>query len=113
MRKKVKGKLYYLAKSAKSRMRNYNREKSVFEQISYAKASLNTEEQELYMRVCKILSSDRIVIDPIKELVDSKYYNSLSIEGKQKYIFNLSEKYKELKSRYEKEHEEYANVSNI
>lgn len=113
MRKKIKGKLYFLAKDAKTRMRNYNKERSIFEQVSYVK-TYNTHEQELYNRVCKLLGSDNIVINPIKELIDNKYYNSLSLEGKQRYIFDLSEKYKEMKSRYEREHDSsYLRVSNI
>lgn len=113
MRKKVKGKLYFLAKDAKSRMRNYNKEKSIFEQIPYAKACFGVREQELYEKVCRLLDRDEVVINPIKELVDYKYYNALSLEAKQKYIFDLSEKYKLMKIRYEKEHENLANVSNI
>ncbi|MBQ9795551.1 MAG: hypothetical protein IJW36_01135 [Clostridia bacterium] len=113
MRKKVKGKLYYLARDAKARMKNYNREKSIFEQIPYAKACFGVHEQELYEKVCKILEKEEIIINPIKELVDYKYYNSLSLEAKQKYIFDLSEKYKLMKLRYEKEHETLARVSNI
>ena len=87
MRKKIKGKLYFLAKDAKTRMKNYNREKSIFEQVPYIKACLNKQEQEMYERVCKILSSDNIIINPIQELVDTKYYKTLSLEAKQKYIF--------------------------
>ncbi len=102
MRKKIKGKLYFLARDAKTRMRNYNKEKSIFEQMSYVKV-YNAHEQELYNKVCKLLDSDTIVINPIKELIDNNYYNSLSLEGKQKYIFELSEKYKEMKARYERE----------
>ena len=113
MRKKVKGKLYFLARDAKSRMKNFNKEKSIFEQIPYAKACFGVHEQELYERVCKILDREEVVINPIKELVDYKYYNTLSIEAKQKYIFDLSEKYKIMKLRYEKEHEILAKVSNI
>lgn len=113
MRKKVKGKLYFLAKDAKSRMRNYNKEKSIFEQIPYAKACFSVQEQELYNKVCKLLDKQEVIINPIKELVDYKYYNTLSIEAKQKYIFELSEKYKLMKLRYQKEHELYAKVSNI
>lgn len=113
MRKRIKGKLYFLAKDAKSRMRNYNKEKSIFEQIPYAKACFGVHEQELYDKVCKLLDRDEVVINPIKELVDYKYYNTLSLEAKQKYIFDLSEKYKTLKIRYEKEHEILAKVSNI
>ncbi len=112
MRKKVKGKLYFLAKDAKTRMKNFNRDKSIFEQIPYAKACFGVKEQELYERVCKILSSDDVVINPIQELVDNKYYNTLSKqEDKQKYILDLSEKYKEMKLRYEREN--LAKVSNI
>ena len=113
MRKKVKGKLYFLAKDAKTRMKNYNREKSIFEQIPYAKACFGVQEQELYERVCKLLSRDDVVINPIQELVDTKYYSTLTLEAKQKYIFDLSEKYKEMKLRYEREHERFAKVSNI
>lgn len=113
MRKKIKGKLYFLAKDAKSRMRNYNKEKSIFEQIPYAKACFGVHEQELYERVCKLLNRDEVVINPIQELVDYKYYNTLSLEAKQKYIFDLSEKYKEMKARYYLEREQLANVSNI
>ena len=105
MRKKIKGKLYFLAKDAKARMRNFNKEKSIFEQIPYAKACFGVQEQELYERVCKLLEKDEIIINPIQELIDNKYYNSLSLEAKQKYVFELSEKYKQMKLRYIQEHE--------
>ena len=113
MRKKVKGKLYFLAKDAKNRMRNFNKEKSVFEQISYAKACFGVYEQALYERVCKLLDKEEIVINPIQELIDYKYYNSLSLEAKQKYVFELAEKYKQMKLRYIQEHEHYAKASII
>ena len=113
MRKKVKGRLYFLAKDAKTRMRNFNKEKSIFEQIPYAKACFGVQEQELYNKVCRLLESDEVVVNPIKELVDYKYYNSLNLDAKQKYIFELSEKYKSMKLRYEKEHDMLAKVSNI
>ena len=113
MRRKIKGKLYFLAKDAKIRMRNFNKEKSIFEQIPYAKACFGVREQELYERVCKLLEREDVVINPIQELVDRKYYNTLTLDAKQKYIFELSEKYKEMKSRYEIEHKQFAQVSNI
>lgn len=104
MRKKVKGKLYFLARDAKMRMKNYNKEKSIFEQIPYAKTCLGEKERDLYLRVCKILDREDVVINPIQELVDRKYYDSLSLESKQKYIIDLTEKYKSLKTRYIQEH---------
>ena len=78
MRKKVKGRLYFLAKDAKTRMRNFNKEKSIFEQIPYAKACFGVQEQEPYNKVCRLLESDEVIVNPIKELVDYKYYNSLN-----------------------------------
>ncbi len=112
MRKKVKGKLYFMARDAKNRMRNYNKEKSVFEQMPYTKA-FSVQDQELYERVCKMLGSEQVIINPIQELVDKKVYNTLSLEAKQRYIFDLSEKYKEMKSRFEREQEECNRMSNI
>ncbi|MBE7076573.1 MAG: hypothetical protein E7374_01630 [Clostridiales bacterium] len=111
MRKKVKGKLYLLARDAKKRMKNYNRERSIFEQIPYTKVCFTEQDQDLYAKVCKLLSNDNVVINPIKELVDNKYYDSLTLEQKQKYIFDLSEKYKVMKSRYEQERESRKVVS--
>ena len=113
MRRKVKGRLYLLARDAKSRMRNYNKEKSIFEQIPYAKACFGVHEQELYLKVCKILQSEEVVVNPIKELIDYKYYNTLPLQAKQKYIFDLAEKYKILKERFEKEQENIARVSGV
>lgn len=113
MRKKIKGKLYYLAREAKKRLINYNHKKSVFSQLPYGKLTFNEHDQELYERVKKLLSRDEIVINPIQELMNKKYYESLSLDGKQKYISDLSEKYKELKLRIEREQDDFANVSNI
>ena len=112
MRKKIKGKLYYLARDAKARMRNYKK-RSVFEQLPYGKLTFSAQDQELYERVKKILSREEIVINPIQELMNKKYYDSLSMDGKQRYISDLSEKYKQLKLRFEKEQEEFASASNM
>jgi hypothetical protein len=101
--KKTKGTLYLLARQAKTRMRNYSKEKSIFENMQYIN-SYNEQDQILYKKICKMLDEDRIVINPIKELIDKKYYDSLSLEAKQKYIFDLSDKYREMKERYIKEH---------
>ena len=113
MKRKIKGKLYFLARDAKCRLKNYNKEKSIFEQMPYAKISFGEHEQELYNRVCRLLQSEEVVINPIQELIDRKYYNSLSLEAKQKYISDLSEKYKEMKIRYQREHDDFAQTSII
>lgn len=105
---KKAGVLYNLARQAKYRLKNYN--KSV-QYLSYAKLAYNEQDQILYKKICKMLEEDRIIINPINELMDKKYYDTLSVEGKQRYIFDLSDKYKEMKDRYLKE-QRFSQVSN-
>ena len=98
---KKAGVLYNLAKQAKHRMKNYN--KGGVHQLSYSKLAYSDKDQELFKKVCKMLEEDRIIINPITELIDKKYYETLSIESKQRYILNLSEKYREMKERFDRE----------
>lgn len=98
---KKSGVLYNLAKQAKRRMKNYN--KGGIQHLSYAKLAYSDKDQLLYKKVCRMLEEDRIIINPINELIDKKYYDSLSIESKQRYILDLSEKYREMKERFDRE----------
>ncbi|MBQ7880432.1 MAG: hypothetical protein IJ358_01130 [Clostridia bacterium] len=98
---KKSGVLYNLAKQAKRRMKNYN--KGGLQHLSYAKLAYSDKDQLLYKKVCKILEEDRIIINPISELIDKKYYDTLSLESKQRYILDLSDKYREMKERYDRE----------
>lgn len=98
---KKTGVLYNLAKQAKSRMKNYN--KGGLQRLSYAKLAYSDKDQMLYKKVCRMLDDDRIIINPINELIDKKYYDTLSIESKQRYILDLSDKYRQMKERYNRE----------
>lgn len=98
---KKSGVLYNLAKQAKRRMKNYN--KGGIQHLSYAKLACSDKDQLLYKKVCRMLEEDRIIINPINELIDKKYYDSLSIESKQRYILDLAEKYREMKERFDRE----------
>lgn len=98
---KKTGVLYNLAKQAKRRMKNYNN--GGIQHLSYAKLAYSDKDQALYLKVCKMLDEDRIIINPINELIDKKYYNTLSIESKQRYILDLSDKYRQMKERYDRE----------
>ena len=98
---KKAGVLYNLAKQAKRRMKNYNN--GGIQHLSYASLAYSDKDQVLYNKVCKLLDEDRLVINPINELIDKKYYETLSIESKQKYILDLSEKYRQMKDRYDRE----------
>ena len=99
---KKSGALYNLAKQAKRRMKNYS--KGGIKHLPYAKLAYSDKDQLLYNKVCRMLDEDRIIINPINELIDKKYYDTLSIESKQRYILDLSDKYKEMKDRYDREH---------
>lgn len=100
---KKAGALYNLAKQAKRRMQNYS--KGGISRLSYSKFAYSEQDQILYKKICNMLSNeqDKIIINPINELIDKKYYDTLTIEGKQKYIFDLSDKYKQMKERFYKE----------
>ena len=98
---KKTGVLYNLAKQAKRRMKNYNN--GGLQQLSYAKLAYSDRDQLLYKKVCRMLNEDRIIINPINELIDKKYYDTLSFESKQRYILDLSDKYRQMKERYDRE----------
>ena len=61
------------------------------------------KDEELYVKVCRILDSDEITTNPIGQLMDKQEYDLLDEFGKQRYILQLSGKYRELKERYYKE----------
>ena len=69
----------------------------------------NKEDEKLYLKVKEILEENEDVINPIGRLVDSNKYQKLSNNDKERYIFNLAEKYKEMKKRFERE-KEFSNV---
>ncbi|MCH5157581.1 MAG: hypothetical protein J1F33_00140 [Clostridiales bacterium] len=60
-------------------------------------------EEKLYRRVCEILDSDETAINPIGQLIDGEVYSSLDAAGKQRYVLELSTKFRELRERYIRE----------
>ena len=59
-----------------------------------------TEDEKLYERVCHILDENEDVTNPIGRLVEHAEFDVLDDGGKQRYILELSAKYRELKERY-------------
>ena len=101
-----------LAKQAKNRLskRNYfngKGEKSVMGNNYFAEYKLvlinSKEDEKLYSKVKEILSENEDAINPIGKLVDKTKFNNLSENDKERYIFNLAEKYREMKKRFERE----------
>lgn len=67
------------------------------------KFNQNNEEDLLYERVVTLLSSDDVVLNPIKSLIDHAEYDNLSESEKECYILKLTERYNEIKQKYDKE----------
>ena len=120
-----KSNLYNLAKMAKDRLKKNTYDKggmsishtsvSAFEKYiqqnktmekkhTEKKIVVNSYEEELYKKVCEILSSGKGLQNPVVELMDKGMFKNLDTEGKQHYINTLNAKYKALKDRYYKEH---------
>ena len=53
-------------------------------------------------KVYELLSKNEDCINPLKELSDSKIFKNLSEEEKQRYIFELSERYNRAREKYYK-----------
>lgn len=64
---------------------------------------VKTEDEEFYLKVKNVLDLYGDVSDALGRLTDKDYYNSLSYEAKQRYMLELSNKYRIAKERYYKE----------
>ncbi len=65
--------------------------------------SYDEETEKFYLKVKNILDDVGEVSDIIGRLTDKKYYETLTYEQKQRYILELSEKYRVAKNRYYEE----------
>ncbi len=61
------------------------------------------KDEKLYVKVKDILERDENTTNPIGQLVDRTVYDSLDEANKQRYILELSAKFRELRERYYKE----------
>ncbi len=116
-----------LAKEAKRRMKNGFWEQNK-DKIGYMKAKAKSEgiesskivkyyqtnvireikpkkdeNEKFYKKVKSILDSVGEVSDIIRRLIDTEAYNALPYDRKQKYIMELSQKYREALVRYKRE----------
>ncbi len=65
--------------------------------------SASAHDEKMYEKVCAILDCDEIALNPIGQLIDNQVYGALDSAGKQRYILELSNKFRELKERYYRE----------
>ena len=72
---------------------------------SYARFTdtATSRDEKMYKKVCAILDRDEATINPIGQLIDNEIYSTLDAAAKQRYILELSNKFRELKDRYYRE----------
>lgn len=63
------------------------------------------KEDEFYLRVKELLTTEGEVSDAIGRLTDREYYETLSYEEKQRYNLSLSERYLRALERFRRENE--------
>jgi len=61
------------------------------------------EDERLYKKVCAFLASDIVVSNPIGLLLDKDKLNGLDEAAKNRYVLQMSNKYREMCERYNKE----------
>ena len=61
------------------------------------------KEEQFYCRVCDILERDENVTNPIGQLMDREEYERLDEANKQRYILELSKKFREMRERFYRE----------
>ena len=66
-------------------------------------ATTSAADEKMYRKVCDILDSSEITLNPIGQLIEREVYDGLDATGKQRYILELSEKFREMQERYYRE----------
>lgn len=61
---------------------------------------ITREDVKLYEKVKEILDENVDIINPISRLIDYKVYNQLDILNKERYLFDVVNKYKIYKEKY-------------
>ncbi len=103
----MKDDIQSVAKMAKARIKC-----GYWSQVKNEKLSIVKEieqiDNEMYEVVASIMQSDEVVINPLAKLMDIEYYNSLTEDGKNRYILELANKYVKLCQEYERRNKSIA-----
>lgn len=89
--------------SARQKVSEIQRAKLSREMNSVVNVTSANKDEELYQKVCSILDKDEDVTNPIGQLMDKEEYDRLDDGGKQRYVLELSGKFRELRERYYQE----------
>lgn len=85
-----------------ARMREFERENSRALGDDFAE-----RDEKLYRRVRDILDKNEDATDPIGQLMDREIFEKLDADNRQRYILELSAKFRELRERYYREKTKY------
>lgn len=64
---------------------------------------ITREDRKLYEKVKTMLDEEGDVTNPMARLIDYKIYNKLSPESRERYLFDMLDKYKKYKQKYNDE----------
>ena len=63
----------------------------------------DNKDNEIYSKVVKLLKSNTFTLNPIGQLIDHNEFDRLDKQAQQNYIIKLTDKYNEMRERYERE----------
>lgn len=102
-----------MAQMAKNRLRNKVRENDnkallkrdkfnvLFgEGVEIKSRIITKEDTRFYNKVKTMLDENEDIVNPISKLIDHKIYNKLDEQAKERYLFDVVEKYKTYKEKY-------------
>lgn len=72
-------------------------------QYEAAATALSPADEKMYKKVCDMLGSSEVTLNPIGQLIERDIYDGLDPAGKQRYILELSDKFRQLQERYRRE----------
>ena len=96
----MKNSIKDLAKQAKNRMR-----------VSGAPEDRSTlpdvarEEERVFRVVCRMMAENRVITDPIMQVVDPAKWRTLEGLARERYVLNISSVYLRQLDRYRREHQ--------
>jgi hypothetical protein len=103
---KSKSGLKILAADAKARLKNgfyKNNEQSIQSYQNFVKCGISgkrfNEEDRIFYDKVKAILEEGNVINPLTRLVDQEYIKTLDYNGRQRYLLEISEKFKYAKQQ--------------
>lgn len=91
------------ASQAKSRMLKSGSFPTFVGKVPYKKYEVlikSAENNELLIKICKLIESEDEVLNPLTYLIDKKEFVKLTPAEQQRYVFRLAETYAYVKSLY-------------